>query len=139
MLSGVDFHMSPAISRSRRFSEGGRSRCIVGFLVCTLVLVSLVSSANSVVADSIATPGRLRLLDAAEHVLSVMKSSKYQHVTQVDEANGVYNFDCSGFVDYLLQKTLPDALAVIKYHPNRLNRPYHQDYYRLFARLRTGG
>ena len=133
MLSGVDFHMSPSISRSRCFSEGGRSRCIVGFLVCTLVLVSLVSSANSVVADSNATPGRLRLLDAAEHVLSVMKSSKYQHVTQVDELNGVYNFDCSGFVDYLLQQTLPDALAVIKYHPNRLNRPYHQDYYHFFA------
>jgi hypothetical protein len=84
-------------------------------------------------ADSNATPGRLRLLDAAEHVLSVMKLSRYQHVTQVDEANGIYNFDCSGFVDYLLQKTLPDALAVIKYHPNRLNRPYHQDYYHFFA------
>jgi hypothetical protein len=86
-------------------------------------------------AEAIATPGRLRLLEAAEHVLSTMKLSRYQHVTQVDEANGIYNFDCSGFVDYLLQQTLPDALAVIKYHPNRLNRPYHQDYYRFFARL----
>ncbi|MGA2784465.1 MAG: hypothetical protein ABSF09_07190 [Candidatus Bathyarchaeia archaeon] len=84
-------------------------------------------------ADSNATPDRLRLLDAAEHVLSVMKVSRYQHATQVDETNGIYNFDCSGFVDYLLQQTLPDALAVIKYHPNRLNRPYHQDYYHFFA------
>jgi hypothetical protein len=83
-------------------------------------------------------PDRLRLLGAAEQVLSSAKSSRYQHATYVDEANGVYDFDCSGFVDYVLQETFPNALAAVEYHPNRLNRPYHQDYYRFFAKLRTG-
>ena len=105
--------MSPSISRSTCFSGGGRNRSIVGFLICSLVLVSLVSSANSVMADSIATPSRLRLFEEAEHVLSTMKLSRYQHVTYVDEANGIYNFDCSGFVDYSLQQVPIIAVGIL--------------------------
>jgi hypothetical protein len=74
------------------------------------------------------------LLNEAEHILSTMKSSTYQHTTHVDEANGIYDFDCSGFVDYALQQTLPEALAAIRYLPNRLNRPRAQDYYYQFAK-----
>jgi hypothetical protein len=75
------------------------------------------------------------LLDEAEHLLSTMKSSSYQHVTHVDEANGVYDFDCSGFVDYALQQASPEALAVVKYLPNPFNRARAQDYYYHFTKL----
>ena len=108
---------------------------IVGFLICALVVAGLIPSASLALEVSNATPNRLRLLAAAERVFSTMKSSKYQHVTYVDEPNGIYDFDCGGFVGYLLQQTFPDALTVIKYHPNRLNRPYVEDYYNFFALL----
>jgi hypothetical protein len=85
-------------------------------------------------ADSSMMPNRLRLLNEAEHVLSSVKSSNYRHVTYVDEADGVYDFDCSGFLDYALQQVLPAALADIKYLPNRLNRPRAQDYYYRLAK-----
>jgi len=107
------------------------------FLVCAVITVGSIASVGLVIEVSNATPNRLRLLAAAEHVLSSMKSSRYQHVTYVNEANGTYDFDCSGFVDYVLQETFPEALTAITYHPNRLSRPYHQDYYRFFAKLGT--
>ena len=109
---------------------------IGGILICAVVVIGSIAPASF--ADvSNGIPNRVRLLSAAEQVQSTMKSSKYQHTTYVDEANGVYDFDCSGFVDYLLQRTSPDALAAVKYRPNRLNRPYHQDYYRFLSTLRT--
>jgi hypothetical protein len=98
-----------------------------------LVAGSAILSSNSISADSSSTPERLILFNEAEHILSIMKSSKYQHVTHIDEANGIYDFDCSGFVDYALQQTLPDTLAVIKYEANPFNRPRAQDYYYHFA------
>lgn len=102
-----------------------------------MFFVNSISSAAPLVFDANTIPDRIKLLNAAEQTLSSMKSSQYQHVTYVDESSGVYDFDCSGFVDYVLQRTFPDALAAISYHPNRLNRPSHQDFYRFFARLGT--
>ena len=107
---------------------------IAGLLICAVVVVGSIAPASFAEVPN-ATPNRLRLLNAADQVQSTMKSSKYQHTTYVDESSGVYDFDCSGFVDYLLQRTSPDALAAVKYRPNRLNRPYHQDYYRFLSTL----
>jgi hypothetical protein len=118
-------------------AELRRNQSIAVFVVCAVIVVSSISAVRLVTGVSSAVPSRTGLLDAAEHVLSSAKSSRYQYVTYVDEVNGVYEFDCSGFVDYILQKTFPDAFAAVEYHSNRLNRPYHEDYYRLFAKLRT--
>jgi len=107
-------------------------------LTCALIVDSVLSSPNSISADSSSMQNRSMLLDEAERILSTMKSSSYQHVTHVDETNGVYDFDCSGFLDYALQRTLPEALAVIKYTPNPFNRPRAQDYYYHFTKRGSG-
>jgi len=130
--------MASFIFRSWHFRTFLRRQGIVAFLICALFAGSVFLSSISISADSSIMPDRLRLLNEAEHILSTMRSSSYQHVTHVDEANGVYDFDCSGFLDYALQRTLPDALAAIKYAPNPLNRPRAQDYYYHFTRVGSG-
>lgn len=107
----------------------------MALLICAILVVSSVSLAGLVIIVSNSPPNRLRLLSAAEQVFYSMKSSRYQHATYVNQVNGTYDFDCSGFVDYVLQETFPEALNAIGHHPNRLNRPYHQDYYRFFAKI----
>ena len=50
-------------------------------------------------------------MDPAEvdRVLADTKSSHYSHKKHVDEEEGVFDFDCSGFVVYALTRSVPDA------------------------------
>ena len=111
---------------------------IAGFLLCGLIAGNVVSSQSLVLADSSVRLGRLVLLNEAEHILSTVKSSNYRHAAHVDENRGVYDFDCSGFVNYVLQQTLPDDLAAIKFLANPFGRARAQDYYYYFAGLGSG-
>jgi hypothetical protein len=43
-----------------------------------------------------------------------MRSSTYSHTTSVDEATGTFDYDCSGFVGYVLQHSVPSAIAAIE-------------------------
>jgi hypothetical protein len=74
------------------------------------------------------------LLNEAQRELSTMKSSHYQHRTDVNESKGIFNYDCSGFVDYALQKVAPAAYAEIPISKPSSQRPLAQDFYNLFAR-----
>ena len=74
------------------------------------------------------------LLNEAQRELATMKSSHYQHHTDVNESKGVFNYDCSGFVDYALQKIAPAAYAEISISKPSSQRPLAQDFYNLFAR-----
>ena len=60
------------------------------------------------------------LLAEAERELAALRTSRYAHHTHVDEASGVFDFDCSGFVGYALSRISPDALRVIA---ERTQRP----------------
>jgi len=103
-------------------------------LICVLFVTSIMSCV-SITASASVIPGHVALLNEAEYVLSTMKSSRYEYVTYVDAADGVYDFDCSGFVDYALGQVAPAALAAIPYLPNHFNRQRAQDYYYFFARI----
>jgi hypothetical protein len=74
------------------------------------------------------------LLNEAQRELATMQSSHYQHHTDVDESKGVFNYDCSGFVDYVLQKVAPAAYAELPISKPSSQRPLAQDFYNLFAR-----
>lgn len=92
-----------------------------------VLLISILSfaDASSVASGSRSVnlaPGRVLLLTEAERILGNVKSARYQHVTYVDEADGIYNFDCSGFVDYSLQQVLPESLSVVRFSPNSFDR-----------------
>jgi hypothetical protein len=47
------------------------------------------------------------LLREAQRQLARMNSIEYTHATYVDEENGAYNYDCSGFVGYALNRADP--------------------------------
>lgn len=115
-----------------------RKRSVACLLICLLFVTSTIMSAASAETDSSTVLGHMALQNEAEYILSSMRSSIYQHVTHVDATGGVYDFDCSGFVDYVLQHVSPKALAAITYLPNVFNRPRAQDYYFFFTRIGSG-
>lgn len=60
------------------------------------------------------------LFAEAERELAAMRRSHYEHHTRVDEASGLFDYDCSGFVGYALSRISPDALRVVA---ERTSRP----------------
>jgi hypothetical protein len=115
-----------------------RSACIFVLLISILVFIDasvVVVPASGSVGS---LPGRIVLLTEAEKILASVKSTRYQHETYVDETNGTYYFDCSGFVDYSLQQVLPESLSVIQFSPNPFDRPRAKDYYNHFISLGPG-
>jgi hypothetical protein len=74
-----------------------------------------------------ASAGRLALLAEARRALATMRDSSYQHQTEVDAAEGAYNFDCSGFVDYALGRARPAALAALPVSSSK-RRPLAKDF-----------
>lgn len=70
--------------------------------------------------------------DQAMRILAMIHKTAYQHDTQIDEKTGVYYCDCSGFVGYVLNRTVTNdgrkgPLA------NGRSRPLAMDYEKFFA------
>lgn len=87
-------------------------------------------------------PGSQVLLAEAERQLGAMRQSAYQHTTEVDEAAGIYRYDCSGFVDYALKRVLPAAYDALDRGITRTPhpvRPLAQDIHDFLAGLGTAG
>lgn len=61
-------------------------------------------------------PGEAAAALAAEvdRELAAMRRSSYTHQTHVDEAAGIFEYDCSGFVIYALSRAVPSALATLR-------------------------
>jgi hypothetical protein len=53
------------------------------------------------------------LFHEATNEFWTMKSTLYQHQTQVDRDTGSYKYDCVGFVSYALKQAAPQAWATI--------------------------
>jgi hypothetical protein len=58
--------------------------------------------------------GAKALLREANRELKAAKTSTYSHKTQVDEALGQFNYDCSGFLKYAIAQSVPDALRSLQ-------------------------
>lgn len=68
-----------------------------------------------------------------EHIRTTLQTSEYAHVTRVNEAEGSYVFDCSGFVAWVLRRTAAGAhFAVVS--RSKVCRPLARDYYWEIAR-----
>ncbi len=77
-------------------------------------------------------------LDAeSDRQLAVMKSTVYQHTTEIDESTGTFKYDCSGFVGYALARVLPDRLESVKAW-NGVKRPLAKHYTNFFASIDPG-
>ncbi len=74
-----------------------------------------------------------RLIAESVRQLRAMKSTKYRHKSNIDEASGTFEYDCSGFVAYALLNTAPDALAVVPIGIK--GRPRAEDFATYFSAL----
>lgn len=76
--------------------------------------------------DNLPHNGSVLLLNEATRQLALMNASEYTHATFVDEENGTYNYDCSGFVGYALSRADPCAYRVLLHaRPDAGNFYYH--------------
>jgi hypothetical protein len=65
-------------------------------------------------------------------ISETMTSTEYSRGMRVDERKGIYEFDCSGMVDWVLQKSAP--LARSSSAAGLEHRPLASDFYRRIAR-----
>ncbi len=81
------------------------------------------------------TPGYVRLLAEAQRIISTVKSTTYQHATAIDETTHTFDVDCSGFLDYALSRSVPDAFAQLQGATQ--GRPVAQNYVTWIGSLAT--
>jgi hypothetical protein len=77
-----------------------------------------------------------QIVAEVERELGDVRSTHYQHTTSVDEARGVFDFDCSGFVAYALDRSYPDGMQAIRAATQ--DRPLASDFERLMAASEAG-
>jgi hypothetical protein len=88
-------------------------------LLCWLVLGALSGCSHGSGGDTIAPspPGAVAssgsLLGEVRRELAAMRTTHYQHKTEVDEASGTFFYDCSGLLDYALGRVLPTAASAL--------------------------
>jgi hypothetical protein len=73
-------------------------------------------------------------------ILTCIQKTGYKHATQIDETKGVYFCDCSGFVGYVLNRTVGKDDRKGPFHDGR-KRPTAMEYEKFFAAApsKTGG
>jgi hypothetical protein len=74
------------------------------------------------------------LLAEAARELAAMKESTYSHTTNVVEATGTFDYDCSGFIDYALGRVLPAQLASLA-SAQGVSRPLAKHYEAFFESI----
>lgn len=84
-------------------------------------------------------PGRAgaALLGEVDRQFAAMRKSSYTHATHVDEASGTFDYDCSGFVDYSLARSVPSALAALRNATS--HRPLARDFVAFLSGLPGAG
>jgi len=76
------------------------------------------------------------LLSEATRQLKLMKISTYSHRTQVNEAISQFEYDCSGFLNYALARSVPEALRSLQ--KATVRRPLAKHFVRFITSLAPG-
>jgi hypothetical protein len=76
----------------------------------------------------------LQLAKEALRILENTQQTSYQHDIHIDEATGIYDVDCSGFVSYVLGLVAPYHLDLIPLS-GRETRPLAHDYFDFLSSL----
>jgi hypothetical protein len=74
------------------------------------------------------------IADAAEKLLDDVRETHYQHKTYVLQSAGIYDMDCSGFVDFLLKRVAPQQYVHLPIESGHA-RPRAAMYFDLFSGL----
>jgi hypothetical protein len=100
--------------------------------------------AYSEMAQKVVSP-EAPLVAEAKVILENATTSQYEHVANIDEKAGKYNFDCSGFLTFALEKRSPEALMELRSHAlveimnrKKHKRPLAKDFVSYFSRLNDG-
>lgn len=107
----------------------------VPVLLCAACLPSI-AAAPATTRPTATTNPASPLLARAYRMLAALKSTTYQHVTDVDEQTGEYFCDCSGFVSYLLRKEMPAQYAAVPF-PAPFRHPRAVEFHDAFAAAPT--
>ncbi len=100
---------------------------LIFFWVAAVTVFVITACAGNVIRGE-------NIADAAEQLLSEIRETHYQHKTHVIQSAGIYDMDCSGFVDFLLKRVAPGQYAGLPIEPGRA-RPRAAMYFKLFSGL----
>lgn len=84
-----------------------------------------------------AEPRNSQILESVARIAGGLRASKYNHATIVNEREGRYEFDCSGFVTWVLRRTAPGAHSALLSRSQK-QRPLARDYYWEIAKAPAG-
>ncbi len=87
-------------------------------------------------SDAPANAATRKISDEARRILGSIQTTKYKHRTDINEAKGQYYCDCSGFVGYVLNRTVGKHDRQGPLH-NGDRRPVAMEYAKLFAAAPT--
>jgi hypothetical protein len=119
----INFGNQPRTGIDRRLMTFSISAWI---LACWVCLAAAEPAAHAGPSEELA--------DAARQLIGNIRETHYQHPTHVVASAGIYDMDCSGFVDYLLKRVAPERYAQIPIEPGHA-RPRAAVYYHLFEGL----
>lgn len=74
------------------------------------------------------------VIDALDEMEASIRTTRFRHVTEVDPARGLYDFDASGMASWILQRTAPAAFAALE-----SDRPVAEDFARVIHEAPTDG
>jgi len=119
----------------------GPMHVVVSLIVLTFVSLGLRAEGKNVAKDDGAANAVTRgVHEEATRILNSIQSTVYQHTTEIDEEAGVYRCDCSGFVGYVLNRTVAkdDPAGPLG---DKKKRPLAMDYEKYFeaAPVKRGG
>jgi hypothetical protein len=75
-----------------------------------------------------------KIASAAEHIVSTATHTVYQHTDRIDPQEGIYDCDCNGFVEFVLNETAKRHLEMIPKESTQ-PRPRAFEYFGFFASL----
>ncbi len=76
------------------------------------------------------------VLSVLKHMDHVVKTTRYVHATQIDEAAGRFDFDCSAMAAWVLSRATPVAHQTVM-EKNGVGRPVAANYHDVIARAPT--
>jgi hypothetical protein len=98
----------------------------------------LVASFFLTAASAESTSRSENIADAAEKLIGDVRETHYQHKTYVVQSAGIYDMDCSGFVDFLLKRIAPEQYDNLPIEPGHA-RPRAVVYFDLLEGLTRQG
>ena len=110
-------------------------RVVKILLANALALWALTPTPVSAATATAKEPAHQQILGRIAQIAQNLQTSKYNHSTIVDERQGRYEFDCSGFVTWVLRRSAPGAYSSLL---ARAKRPLARDYYHELARAPVG-